>query len=219
MRALGVRLIEHGADFRRAARYAMALAAQRARTWCPASIPTCRGVATYWWSFSACPIWTWCMCPLARARLQRARPSPLQARPGAQRAHRRRGSHATTYADSLAAGRVVEFPVTTQLADGMACRVGRCAALEILQGRIDHIVQVSDAEVADAMRVLLPGTHKARKAPRRLGCGSGRNAEQLRGPDRWACRFIGRQRGSVRCWRGCCNDRFDRVYFTPEPAL
>ena len=68
-------------------------------------------------------------------------------------------SHATTYADSLAAGHVVEAPVTTQLADGMACRVADAEALAVLAPHIDHIVQVSDAEVAAAMRALFTDTH------------------------------------------------------------
>lgn len=38
--------------------------------------------------------------------------------------------HATTYADSLAAGRVVEAPVATQIADGMAVRRADAAALQ-----------------------------------------------------------------------------------------
>jgi threonine dehydratase len=67
--------------------------------------------------------------------------------------------HATTYADSIAAGRVVEAPVTTQLADGMACRVADQAALDILIAHLDHVVQVSDAEVAAAMRALFTDTH------------------------------------------------------------
>ena len=68
-------------------------------------------------------------------------------------------SHATTYADSVAAGRVVESPVSTQLADGMACRVADVAALTVIAAHIDHIVQVSDAEVAAAMRALFVDTH------------------------------------------------------------
>ena len=65
-------------------------------------------------------------------------------------------SHATTYADSLAAGRVVEAPVTTQLADGLP----RASAdpLAVLAPHIDHIVQVSDAEVAAAMQALFTDT-------------------------------------------------------------
>ena len=68
-------------------------------------------------------------------------------------------AHATTYTDSLAAGKVTEAPVTTLLADGMACRVADPEALAILQGEIDHIVQVTDAEVAQAMRDIFSCTH------------------------------------------------------------
>jgi threonine dehydratase len=68
-------------------------------------------------------------------------------------------AHATTYADSLAAGRVVEAPVTTQLADGMACRVADPAALDILLPHLERIVQVSDEEVAQAVRALYADTH------------------------------------------------------------
>ena len=58
-----------------------------------------------------------------------------------------------------AAGRVVEAPVSTQLADGMACRVADQAALDIMAPHIDHIVKVTDAEVAQAMRDLYTDTH------------------------------------------------------------
>jgi threonine dehydratase len=68
-------------------------------------------------------------------------------------------AHATTYADSLAAGHVVEAPVTTQLADGMACRIADQTALDILLPHLDRIVQVTDDEVAQAMRDLYADTH------------------------------------------------------------
>jgi threonine dehydratase len=54
---------------------------------------------------------------------------------------------------------VVEAPVSTELADGMACRVADQAALDLMAPHIDHIVKVSDAEVAQAMRDLYTDTH------------------------------------------------------------
>ena len=68
-------------------------------------------------------------------------------------------AHATTYALSMAAGRVVEAPVSTMLADGMAVRRADPQALAILQSGLDRIVQVSDAQVAQAMRDLYTDTH------------------------------------------------------------
>lgn len=66
---------------------------------------------------------------------------------------------ATTYADSLAAGHVVEVPVTTRLADGMAVRRANADALAVLARHLDHVVQVGDDEVAAAMRALFADTH------------------------------------------------------------
>jgi threonine dehydratase len=45
------------------------------------------------------------------------------------------------------------------LADGMACRVADQAALDVLAPHLDHIVQVTDTEVAAAMRALFADTH------------------------------------------------------------
>ena len=161
MRALGVRLIEHGADFQESREHAMALAAQRGAHMVPSfHTGLLRGVATYWWEFfKAVPNLDVVYVPIGQGSGACA---AIAAKLALGRSVRIVGvvsSHATTYADSLAAGRVVEAPVTTELADGMACRVADAAALDVLQGRIDHIVQVSDAEVAEAMRVLFACTH------------------------------------------------------------
>jgi threonine dehydratase len=67
--------------------------------------------------------------------------------------------HATTYADSFAAGQVVAAPVSTRIADGMAVRVADPQALALLMPHLDHLVQVGDDEVAAAMRALFTDTH------------------------------------------------------------
>jgi threonine dehydratase len=161
MRALGVTLIEHGTDFQESREHAMALATQRGAHMVPSFHPDLlRGVATYWWElFKAVPQLDVVYVPIGQG-------SGACSAIAAKRAlgHRARivgvvSAHATTYADSLAAGHVVEAPVTTQLADGMACRVADAEALTILQGEIDHIVQVTDAEVAQAMRDIFACTH------------------------------------------------------------
>lgn len=161
MRALGVTLIEHGTDFQESREFAIALAAQRGAHMVPSfHVNLLRGVATYWWElFKAVPDLDVVYVPIGQG-------SGACAAIAAKRALGRDvrivgvvSAHATTYADSLAAGRVVEAPVTTLLADGMACRVADTEALEILQGRIDHIVQVTDAEVAQAMRDIFACTH------------------------------------------------------------
>jgi threonine dehydratase len=59
----------------------------------------------------------------------------------------------------MAAGHVVPATVSTVLADGMAVRVADAEALAILQQHLDHVVVVSDDEVAQAMRDLFTDTH------------------------------------------------------------
>ena len=119
-----------------------------------------RGVSTYWWEFlRAVPQLDVVYVPIGQGS---GACSAIAAKLALQHSVRVVGvvsSHATTYADSLAADRVIEAPVTTQIADGMACRVADPEALAVMAPHIDHIVQVSDAEVAAAMRALFTDTH------------------------------------------------------------
>ncbi len=161
MRALGVTLIEHGNDFQESREHAMKLAAERAAHMVPSfHVNLLRGVATYWWEFfKAAPQLDVVYVPIGQGSGACAAIAAKQALGRSVRIVGVVSAHATTYADSLAAGRVVEAPVTTLLADGMACRVADAEALAILQGNIDHIVKVTDAEIAQAMRDIFACTH------------------------------------------------------------
>lgn len=161
MRALGVTLIEHGSDFQESREHAMALAAQTGAHMVPSfHADLLCGVSTYWWEFfKAVPQLDVVYVPIGLG-------SGACAAIAAKLAlgHRARivgvvSTGATTYADSIRAGRVVASDVTTQLADGMAVRVADATALAILIQYLDHVVQVTDAEVAQAMRDLYAGTH------------------------------------------------------------
>jgi threonine dehydratase len=161
MRALGVTLIEHGDDFQESREFAIRLAAERGAHMVPSfHADLLSGVSTYWWEFMlAVPQLDVVYVPIGQGS---GACSAIAAKLALKRTLRIVGvvsAHATTYADSLAAGRVVEAPVTTQLADGMACRVADPAALDILLPHLERIVQVSDEEVAQAMRALYADTH------------------------------------------------------------
>jgi threonine dehydratase len=161
MRALGVTLIEHGSDFQQSREFAMALAAERGAHMVPSfHANLLSGVATYWWEFmQAVPQLDVVYVPIGQGSGACA---AIAAKLALKRSLRIVGvvsAHATTYADSLAAGRVVEAPVSTQLADGMACRIADRLALDIIAPHIDHIVQVTDDEVALAMCQLYADTH------------------------------------------------------------
>ena len=161
MRALGVSLVEHGTDFQESREYAMQLATERGAHMVPSFHPNLlRGVATYWWELlKAAPDIDVIYVPIGQGSGACSAVAAKRALGHTARIVGVVSAHATTYADSLKAGRVVEAPVTTQLADGMACRVADPEALQILMGEIDHIVQVTDAEVAQAMRDLFACTH------------------------------------------------------------
>lgn len=161
MRALGVTLVEEGEDFQESREHAMRLATERGAHMVPSfHADLLSGVSTYWWEFMlAVPQLDVVYVPIGQGS---GACSAVAAKLALGRKLRIVGvvsAHATTYADSLAAGRVVEAPVTTQLADGMACRIADPAALDVLLPHLDHIVKVTDAEVAQAMRDLYADTH------------------------------------------------------------
>ncbi|MCZ4316795.1 threonine dehydratase [Comamonadaceae bacterium G21597-S1] len=161
MRALGAELVEHGDDFQASREHALGLAEQRGALMVPSfHVDLVRGVATYWWEFlRAAPQLDVIYVPIGLG-------SGICGAIAARRALRHPvrivgvvSSHATTYADSLAAGHVVAAPVSAVLADGMACRIAEPDAVDTLAGELDHVVQVSDAQVAQAMRDLFADTH------------------------------------------------------------
>lgn len=164
MRALGADLIEHGEDFQAAREHAMALAEARGLHMVPSfHRDLVRGVMTYWLEFFESfapgeePAVVYVplgqgsgFCAAAAARAATGRRSRLVGVVSA---------HATTYLDSFRAGRVVAAPVSTQLADGMACRIADEEALAIVRREADDILTVTDEEVGEAMRILFADTH------------------------------------------------------------
>ena len=188
MRALGVTLIEHGEDFQEAREHAMDLARERSAHMVPSFHPDLlRGVATYWWEFlRAVPQLQVAYVPIGQGSGACSAIADKQALGHGVRIVGMVSRHATTYADSIAAGRVVEAPVTTLLADGMACRVADQGALDILAPHLDHVVQVSDDEVAAAMRHLFTDTHNVAE-----GAGAAAFAAALQEKDQLAGQNVG----------------------------
>ena len=161
MRSLGARLVEHGDDFQASREHAQALAAERGAHMVPSfHADLLSGVATAWWEFfRAVPELDVTYVPIGLGSSACAAIAAKLALGHRVRVVGVVSAHATTYADSLIAGHVVSAPVSTHLADGMACRVAEAEALAILAQHLDHVVQVTDAEVAQAMRALFADTH------------------------------------------------------------
>jgi len=161
MRALGVTLIEHGQDFQEAREEAARVAASRGLHMVPAFHPDLLlGVATYWAElFRAAPDLDVVYVPIGQgsgvcaAAAARNVWSPHTKIIGVVSAH------APCFAKSFAARRVVEAPVETLLADGMACRKPDAEAVAIILANVSRIVEVSDTEVAAAMRAIFAMTH------------------------------------------------------------
>ena len=191
MRALGVELIEHGDDFQEAREHAGALARQHGLHMVPSfHEDLVRGVATYWIEFfeSFAPGYApeavfvpigqgsgVCACAAARAHVG-----------ATTRIIGVVSAHATAYQQSFHAGRAIEAPVTTLLADGMACRVPDEQALAIIRREVDDVIAVTDAQVADAMRALFADTHNVAE-----GAGAAALAGVLSQRERWLGKRVG----------------------------
>jgi threonine dehydratase len=161
MTALGVELIEYGDDFQAAYEHAAVLAEQRGLHMIPSfDRLLIQGVATYALELLRhvqdldvvyVPIGLGSgICGMISVR---------DALGLSTRIVGVVSKHAPAYALSFEQRAPVEHPATTQLADGVACRTPEPRALEIIWNHVDHIVAVSDDEVADAMRALFQDTH------------------------------------------------------------
>ena len=161
MQALGAQLVEHGHDFQESREYAQALAVERGAHMVPSYHPALvLGVATAWYEFfQAVPHMDIVYVPIGLGSGACAALAAKQALGHPVRVVGVVSAHATTYADSFAAGHVVEAPATTLLADGMAVRRADPSALAILMQGLDRLVMVNDAQVAQAMRHLYSDTH------------------------------------------------------------
>jgi threonine dehydratase len=161
MRGQGAKLIEHGEDFQSALEHAVKLSAELGYHLVP---PYHRdivlGIATYWLElFTAVPEIDVVYVPIGMG-------SGISAAATVRNGLGLRtkiigvvSDHAPMYALSFEARRIVEAPAQTALADGLACRKGNEEALQAMLRNVDHIVRVTDAEVAAAMRALFVDTH------------------------------------------------------------
>jgi threonine dehydratase len=161
MLAQGVELIEHGHDFQESLEFARTLAAERGfamfesfherLVW---------GTATYALEFLQAvprlnvvyvPIGLGSsICGVAAARNALKLPVEIVGVTSLD-------CRATAF--SFKERRIVEAPARTQIADGLACRRPSHEAMEIIWDQVARIVEVPDAEIAEAMRIYFEDTH------------------------------------------------------------
>lgn len=161
MQAWGAELLEHGDDFDEARLEAARLAEARGLMFAPSFHPALvRGVATYALElFRAVPALDVVyapigmgsgICGLIGTRDLLGLDTEIVGVVSA---------HAPAFAHSLDQGAVVETASARTFADGMACRVPMPDAFDIIRRGVARIVQVTDDEVARAMRDLYQTTH------------------------------------------------------------
>jgi threonine dehydratase len=161
MRALGVTLVEHGRDFQESREEATRIGERDGLHTVPAFHPDIvLGVTTYWAElFRAAPDLDVVYAPIGQG-------SGICAAAAARNAYSPRtrivgvvSAHAQAFSRSFAARHVVESPVDTKLGDGMACRKPDPEALAIILANVSRVVEVTDAELAAAMRAIFAMTH------------------------------------------------------------
>jgi threonine dehydratase len=86
---------------------------------------------------------------------------------------------ANTYSRLFEAGRILPTNSALTFADGMAVRVPDETALQVIRRGVDRIVEVSDDEIAEAIRTLYSATHNCAE-----GAGAAALAALLRERER-----------------------------------
>jgi threonine dehydratase len=187
MRALGVTLIEHGDDFQAAKEHAEALAQEKSLHLVPSYHRLLvTGVATYCLELlRAVPDLQTIYVPIGlgsgiSAMLATRNALGLNAEiVGVVSAHAR------AYAASFDRRQPIDSPVSTRLADGMACRSPNLEALAVIRQGVDRIVEVTDREVAEAIRTIFECTHNVSE-----GAGAAALAAAMQEKSRHAGRKI-----------------------------
>jgi threonine dehydratase len=174
MRSLGAEVIERGGDFDEAKEHALRLAADRGLEYAPTfHRDLVIGVATYAHElFTAVDDLDTVYVPIGLG-------SAICGAIGTRDVLRRKtkivgvvAAGANAYRRSVAAGRVMATSSAITFADGMAVRVPDTMALEVIQRGTDRIVEVSDDEIAEAIRIIYSTTHN---------CAEGAGAAALAG--------------------------------------
>jgi threonine dehydratase len=161
MSSQGANLIEFGDDYQESKERAKVLADENGWHFVPAyHRDIVKGVATYWLEFFSSardidvvyvPIGQGsgvCACAAVRNGMNLKTKIVGVVAEGAP-----------AYALSFAAGRKIEAPVTTLLGDGMACRTPDDDSLALMLQNVDHIVQVSEDEMRQAMKIYFTDAH------------------------------------------------------------
>jgi threonine dehydratase len=211
MQALGAELIEYGEDFQAANEFAERLAVERGMLKVPSfDWLLVRGVATYALEFvRGAPDLDTVYVPVGMGSGICGMIAARDALGLKTKVVGVVSTGAPAMQLSFVAGHKIEHPVTTVLADGMACRTPVEEALAAVVVGAERIVAVSDDEVAAAMRTLFACTHNVAE-----GAGAASFAAAMQ--EREAMR--GRRVGVVLCGGNVDADVFAKVLASAAPS-
>lgn len=183
MRGLGAELIEAGEDFQASRELAAELAVERGLHFVPSyHEDLVTGVASYWLEFFDATPLDVVYVPIGMGSGICAAVKARDALGLSTRIVGVVSAHAPGYARSFVAGAVVSAPVSTVLADGLACRTPDAHALEAIRPGVDDIIAVTDDEVAQAIRLYFSTTHNvAEGAAAAALAGAWQQRDQLAG--------------------------------------
>ena len=161
MQSLGGELIEHGDDFQAALEYARELAASRGLHMVPSFHPLLvLGTATYAYElFSTAPALDAVYVPIGMGSSICGVVSVRNALGAKTKIIGVVAEAAPAYALSFREKQPVSHAANSRLADGLSCRVPAPEALDLILANVDHIITVSEEEIAVAMRVYYEDTH------------------------------------------------------------
>lgn len=161
MQAQGAELIEYGADFQASLEYAREVAARPGYVIAESFHPRLvMGTATYALEFfRGAP-------PLAAVYVPIGLGSSISGISAVRNALELNteivgvvAAGSPSYARSFRERRIVEAPSETRIADGLACRLPNADAMEVIWNNVARIVEVSEEEIAAAMRAYYEDTH------------------------------------------------------------
>ena len=161
MRAQGANLIEFGNDYQEAKEHAKNLAHEHGWHFVPAYHRNIvKGVATYWLEFfSAVADLDIVYVPIGQGSGICSCVAVRNGMNGKTKIVGVVAEEAPAYALSFAAGRKISAPVTTLLGDGMACRVPDDESLAVVLENVDRVLEVSEEEMGQAMKMYFTDTH------------------------------------------------------------
>lgn len=188
MRAQGAKLIEFGDDFQESREYAGRLAEEQGLHMVqPYHRDIVKGVATYWVEFFEA------ISDLDVVYVPIGMGSGISAACAVRNGMGLKteivaaiAEGAPCYARSLEQGKTLAAPVTTTIADGLACRLPDDDALENIRANVKRHVMVTDAEIRRAMKIYFTDTHNLVE-----GAGAAALAAALKDKDSLAGRRVG----------------------------